>query len=145
MEGGLRSNGTALLPHTVVARPTGKCRRSPLRLLRKRCEHAAYNMIKSIKQKGTKRARQEHLICLASLSLRSSQMSFLALACLNLSCLVLPCPVFPCLVFPCLVLSGLGWSGLVLFCPVFSCRVSFRLVLCCSVLSCRVMSRPVMS
>ena len=41
----------------VVARPTGKCRRSPWRLLRKRCEHATYDMIKKTTNKKDKQGK----------------------------------------------------------------------------------------
>ena len=39
-------------PQAQMAELAGKCRRSPYRLSRKRCEHATHDMIKSNKQKG---------------------------------------------------------------------------------------------
>ena len=70
----------------VVAEPTGKCRRSPWRLSRKRCGHATYDMIKPNKQKG--QTGQGKKTCFALPCRLSAYLKCLSLFCLVLSCLV---------------------------------------------------------
>ena len=109
-------------PEPVVARPTGKCRRSRWRLSWKRCGHAPYDMVKPKKQRGQTGQGKAPLV-------------LNVFPCFVLSCLVWSYPVFCCLVLNSLVLSYsvlscLVWSGLVL-----SCLVLFSFGLFCSCLS----------
>ena len=93
----------------VMAEPTGKCPRSPLRLLRK-----------SVNMQRTPFFSSLLFPCL----LLSSLASFcLVLSCLVLSCFLLACFVLFCLSLSCSVLPVWSCLGLVLSCRVLPCLV----------------------
>ena len=101
----------------VVAEPTGKCRRPPWRLSRKRCQHATHDMIKSNKQKGQTQGKSSCFALPCRLFACLKVLSRLALTCLVWSYLVFSSLLLSCLVCLCLSLPVSICVCLCLFCP----------------------------